>query len=97
MIEENEIVSVLLCIGVLFFIIIYAVQIKRLPSSNLFLSGFYVFTLSRFFTIIENIYFYDIFHLLENASYAVSSILLLIWFWNVFVKRSNIMNERGVE
>ena len=97
MIEENELVSIFL-IGVLFYIILYNVQIKRIKSSNLFLYGFYLFALSRIFTIFEDIYFYDFFHLLEHASYAFSSILLLIWFWNVFVKnKRNMENERGVE
>ena len=92
MIQENEIVSLLLCIGVLSFILINRSQIKRLPSSGIFVYGFYVFTLGRFFTILEGFFLEDILNMLEHACYAVSSLLLLIWFWNVFKN-----NERGVE
>lgn len=92
MIQENEIVSLLLCLGILSFILINRLQIKRLPSSDTFVYGFYIFTLSRIFTVLEGFFFENFLNLLEHACYAISSLLLLIWFWNVFVK-----NERGVE
>lgn len=84
MIQENEIVSILLCIGVLYFIVINRLQIKRLPSSDIFVSGFYIFMLGRIFTILEGFFFEDFLNLLEHACYAISSVLLLIWIWNVF-------------
>ena len=92
MIQENEIVSLLLCMSVLSFILINRSQIKRLPSSGIFVYGFYIFTLSRIFTVLEGFFLEDFFNVLEHACYATSSLLLLIWVWNVFGK-----NERGVE
>ncbi len=92
MIQENEIVSVLLCMGVLYFILMNRLQIKRLPSSNIFVSGFFVYMLGRILTVLEGLFFEDILNIFEHALYAISSVLLLIWLWNVFKK-----NERGVE
>ena len=92
MIQENEIVSVLLCMGVLYFILMNRSQIKRLPSSEIFVSGFFVYMFGRIVTVLEGLFFEDIFNMFEHAFYAISSVLLLIWLWNVFKK-----NERGVE
>ena len=92
MIQENEVVSLLLCIGVLYFILMNRSQLKRLPSSEIFVSGFFVYMLGRIITVLEGLFLGDILNALEHACYAVSSVLLLIWLWNVFVK-----NERGVE
>lgn len=92
MIQENEIVSVLLCMGVLYFILMNRLQIKRLPSSNIFVSGFFVYMLGRILTVLEGLFLEDILNMLEHACYAISSVLLLIWLWNVFKK-----NKRGVE
>ena len=92
MIQENEVVSLLLCIGVLYFILMNRSQLKRLPSSEIFVSGFFVYMLGRIITVLEGLFLGDILNTLEHACYAVSSVLLLIWLWNVFVK-----NERGVE
>ncbi|MDF1534167.1 MAG: hypothetical protein P1P69_06665, partial [Methanosarcinaceae archaeon] len=74
----------LLCMSVLFFILMNRLQIKRLPSSEIFVFGFYIFTLGRIFTVLEELFLEDILNLLEHAFYAVSSVLLLIWIWNVF-------------
>ena len=92
MIQENEIVSVLLCMGVLYFILMNRLQLKRLPSSNIFVSGFLIYMLGRIFAVLEGLFLGDILNLLEHACYATSSVLLLIWLWYVFKK-----NERGVE
>ena len=92
MIQENEIVSVLLCMGVLYFILMNRLQLKRLPSSNIVVSGFLIYMLGRIFTVLEGLFLGDILNLLEHACYAISSVLLLIWLWYVFKK-----NERGVE
>ncbi len=92
MIQENEIVSVLLCMGVLYFILMNRLQIKRLPSSNIFVSGFFVYMLGRILAVLEGLFLEDILNMLEHACYAISSVLLLIWLWNVFKK-----NKRGVE
>lgn len=92
MIQENEIVSLLLCMGIVSFILINRVQIKRLPSSDIFIYGFYIFTIGRIFTVLEGVFFEYFFNLLEHAFYAISSLLIFIWFWNVFGK-----NRRGVE
>ena len=84
MIQENEIVSLLLCIGVFFFILINRSQIKQLPSSGLFVSGFYIFMFSRIFTVLEGLFLGVFFNIVEHACYIISSALLLIWVWNVF-------------
>ena len=92
MIQQNEIVSLLLCMGVLFFILINRSQITRLPSSGIFVFGFYIFTLGRIFTILEGVFLEDFLNLLEHACYTISSVLLLIWIWNVFGNKN-----RGVK
>ena len=92
MIQENEVVSFLLCMGVLYFILMNWSQLKRLPSSEIFVSGFLVYMFGRIFTVLEGLFLEDILNMIEHACYGISSVLLLIWLWNVFIK-----NERGVE
>jgi hypothetical protein len=94
MIQENELMTLMLCVGALFFIIINYVKLKSLPGLRIFIISFIFFTMGWFFTVIEGIIFEEVFNLIEHICYISSSIAIFIWTLILFKKRgSNEFNS----
>lgn len=89
MIQENELMTFMLCLGALFFIIINYVKLKSLPGLKIFISSFILFTMGWFFTVIEGIIFEEVFNLIEHVCYISSSIMVFIWTLILFKKRGD--------
>ncbi len=87
MIQENELITFILCLGALFFIIINYGKLKSLPSLKIFLISFTLFTMGWFFTVIEGLIFEELFNLFEHLCYISSSIMMFIWTLIFFKKR----------
>ncbi len=88
MIQENELITFILCLGALFFIIINYVKLKSLPGLRIFIISFTLFTMGWFFTVIEGVIFEETFNLIEHMCYICSSIMMIIWTLIFFKKRS---------
>jgi len=88
---ENEIVMIILGIATLIFIFINHKRIKKFPSSAIFLSSFYVLFAGWIFTVLEGVLFPELFNLLEHLCYALSSVLLTVWCWQVFYKKKDAL------
>lgn len=86
MIQDDEIISLMLTVGVLTFIFINRSRLKQLLSSGIFIFGFYFFLFGRVLTILEGIFLGELLNLIEHVCYVISSVLLLIWCWKVFEK-----------
>jgi len=84
MIHENEVVMLLLGVGVLIFILTSRLRLKQLPSSNIIIAAFYVAFASWVLTVLEGFFLEELLNYLEHICYAVSSILLAGWCWKVF-------------
>jgi hypothetical protein len=84
MIQENEIVMLLIGVGVLIFIVKNRVQFKRLPEWKILTMAFYVLLVGWVLTVIEGFFWKAIFNLLEHICYASSSVLVAAWCWKVF-------------
>jgi hypothetical protein len=87
MIQENEAITLFLCLGTLTFIIINHVKLKSLPKIKLLIASFIFFSLGWFFTVFEHIIFEEIFNLIEHLCYLSSSIILGIWTVFAFQKK----------
>ena len=87
MIQENEVVMLILGIGVMIFFTAGRVRIKELPSWRMFLLAFVVLLAGWVLTVLEGFFWLETLNLIEHICYAVSTILIAVWCWRVFVFR----------
>ena len=87
MIQGNEIIMLLIGIGVLIFIIENRQQLRRFQFSEILLFGFYLILTGWILTNLEGFFFEDFLNLLEHACYAGSSGCVLFWCIKVFGSR----------
>jgi hypothetical protein len=90
MIEQNEVVMLVLGIGVLFFVLGNYSQLKRFPSAKVLVVGFSVLLAGWILTVLEGFYLPGLFNYMEHICYAVSTVLLAIWTWTVFRKGKGV-------
>ena len=79
MVQENEIIMLLLGIGVLVFVLGNRSVIQRVPGSRLLIAGFYVQLVGWFLTVLEGFILESFLNYFEHTCYAVSSLLLAFW------------------
>ena len=79
MIHEDEIVMLVLGIGVLFFIVVNYSQLKRYPSINTLIAGFCFTLLGWLFTIIEGFMLENVLNLVEHGCYLASAVCIAAW------------------
>ena len=91
MIHENEVVMLLLGVGVLIFILTSRLRLKQLPASNILITAFYVAFASWVLTVLEGFFWQELLNYLEHICYAVSSVLLAGWCWKVFGSKKEAM------
>lgn len=84
MTSQNEIVMLLLGVGVLIFTIRNRKGLKRLPASGIILSAFYLLLVTWIATVLESYIWNDFLNLLEHAGFTASSVLTTIWCWKAF-------------
>jgi len=84
MIQENEIVMLIIGLGVLIFLLGNRSQLKRIPSSDFLLLAFHALLAGWVLTVLEGFLWGDFLNYLEHMSYAAASLLLAAWCWKVF-------------
>jgi len=84
MFHESEIVMLLLGAGVLVFILGNLLKLKRIPSSNFFICGFYLLFAGWIATALEGFFWHAFLNYFEHICYTGSSLLMLVWFLRVF-------------
>lgn len=84
MISENEIITLILAVGVLIFIMVNRLQLKRVPTSKILITGFYLLLAGWVLTVLEGFFWKGLLNLLEHICYATSSVLVATWCWKVF-------------
>jgi len=87
MIQQNEIVMLIIGLGVLIFILGKRSQLQRFPSSKILVLGFYVLLAGWALTVMESFFFAILFNYLEHLCYAIGSLLVTAWCWKVFGSR----------
>jgi hypothetical protein len=81
MLQENEIVMLLLGIGVFSFFILNKAQIRKITSWKI-LFGSYCFLLSGWvLTVLEGFFLAYYLNLFEHICYAVSTVMVVVWCW----------------
>jgi len=84
MIQQNEIIMLLLCIGCMIFILVNGPKVRRIPVAKPLIAGFYVLLAGYVLTILEGFFWKDYLNVLEHICYTASSILMAVWCWKIF-------------
>lgn len=87
MVQENEIITLLLGIGLLMLIIYNYSNLKNLDSFTLLFGSIVIAIIGWGLTILEEFYFEEFLNLLEHLCYLLSTIFLVIWIWIIFKKK----------
>lgn len=89
MFEYNEIITLILGTGCMFFILNKKPQLERLPFAFLLLFSYYFLYTGWLLTVIEDFFWLNIINIIEHICYVFSSALLAFWCWNVVSKKSD--------
>jgi len=81
MIFENELIMLLLGLGVLAFHLRNRSAFNRIIHAPLLSASLYLLVAAWCFTVLEGFFWHDLLNLLEHACYAASSLLLTLWVW----------------
>ena len=84
MIQENEIVMLILGLGVLIFIHIHRSQLKRIPSIKTLTLGFHMLLAGWALTVMESFFLEGLLNYLEHICYTIGTFLVAVWCWKVF-------------
>ena len=91
MVHENEIIMLILGIGVLIFAITHQSQIKRIYGWRNFLAGFYVLLADWIFTITEGFMWGFYFNILEHVCYLGSAVIIAVWCFRLLFSHSKVV------
>ena len=83
MIHENELVMLLLSMGVAVFIILKRHKFRQFPGWKLLFSAFLFFAAGSVSTVIETFIFNNFFNHIEHICYFMNGLILLIWCFRV--------------
>ena len=91
-IQANEVINLLLSLGVLIFILANYAKLKHLPAVRILLAGFCVLLAAEVLTNVEGFWPKDspknsFFNLLEHICYAGSALLIAFWCRTVFGRK----------
>jgi len=93
MIQENEVVMLLLAIGVLIFILVNRRLVMRIQASRLLVAAFCVLLAAYVLTVPEDLAPQSkpgvLLNLLEHSCYAANSVLIAMWCIKVFKRKES--------
>jgi dolichyl-phosphate-mannose--protein O-mannosyl transferase len=86
MLKENEVVMLILGIGVMFLIFVNLDQIKKIRSWKTLTAAYYVLLFGWVFTVLEGFFLDRFLNLLEHLSYFISAVIMIAWCWKATEK-----------
>ncbi len=87
--QENEVVMLLMAIGVLIFILFNRRQIMRIEAASLLVTAFCILVIGYVFTVLEGFFMEALLNFLEHACYAGSSVLIALWCMKAFKRKES--------
>ena len=81
MVQENELIGLILGVGVLIFILANHSRLRSLPAAKILLASYYFLLLGWALTVLEGFFWGQVLNLVEHICYAVSALLLAVWVW----------------
>ncbi len=86
MIQHNELITLLITVGILVFIAANRSRIKQFPSPATFLVSFLLLFCGCVLTNLEEVFLEDILNHAEHFCYAASAVVLALWCRKVFTR-----------
>jgi len=83
-IQENEISTMLIGLGIVIYILLNFGRISRIPFSKLLQTSFLFLWAGYILTVAEGFFLNGFLNLLEHACYASSSVLAAWWCYRAF-------------
>jgi len=83
-IYEDEILMLVLGLGVLTFMFLNYSNLKRIALFKLLATAFCMFVAGWILTVLEGFFWENALNFLEHTCYAAGAIFMAIWFWKMF-------------
>lgn len=87
MFQENELITLLITVGIGFFFWADKKSITYLPAWKLLILSFLCYLASTCFTVLEGYLWETTLNILEHLSILLFSIFFLFWCWQVGLRR----------
>jgi len=88
MLRENEVVMLVLGIGVLFLILMNIDQIRKIRFWKILFTSYFVLLCGWLFTVLEGFILEKFLNLMEHMSYLLSCLCMAVWAWKYTGKKS---------
>lgn len=88
MVNEHEVITLLLGLGVLAFVLRNRFVFRSQPAFRILISCFVVLLAGWFLTVAEEFVWHATLNALEHLCYAGSSVLAAFWCWKVFAREA---------
>lgn len=79
MFQENELIHLLISVGILIFVIIYWKELAGFYHIRLLIAAFLFLLASGIFTLMEGVFWYGFFNGLEHLCDLLRTVVILIW------------------
>ena len=86
MIQDNEVIMLVLSLGILAFMFINYFNLKRLPSFKILTTAYCIFMAGWALTVLEGFFWNETLNFFEHTCYAIGAVFMAAWFLNVFAK-----------
>lgn len=90
MAQENEVILLLLGLGVLIFALANRERLAKLPAVRLLAAGLCLLLAAWVLTILEGFFWPTALNLAEHGCYAASASFNAAWCWQVLCKRERL-------
>ncbi|HRU14462.1 MAG TPA: hypothetical protein P5017_01925 [Anaerohalosphaeraceae bacterium] len=86
-IQENEVITLLITVGVGFFLLANRKTIRTLPFHRILMISYSFYLASLFFTVLEGFIWETVLNYLEHISMVAFSCAFFWWCWRMGVRR----------
>lgn len=86
MIQQNELITLLVGVGVALFIYLNRRRIAQIPEYRWLIISYSALFLGWIFTIVESFILADTMNILEHTCYLSSSLAAAVWCWIALVR-----------
>jgi hypothetical protein len=81
MLKENELVMLILGLGVIFLIFMNMDHVRKIRFWKTLVFSYFILIGGWLFTVLEGLFLENLLNLLEHACYLLSAIFMSIWAW----------------
>lgn len=90
MLQQNELITMLVGLGVVFYIIINKGRLRSIQGFRILVVAYMILFTGWILTIAEGFLLGTLFNVLEHLCYAASSTLVAVWCWFVLIRGKSV-------